>query len=344
MTGSDISDRARILLKTLVERHIQDGQPVGSRTLMEEAGLPVSAATIRNVMSDLEERGFLHSPHTSAGRVPTALGYRLFVDSLLQVKPLEEEALSVLRAELNPDKSTTELVQSASSLLANISSQAGLVTVPRQETNQLRQVEFLPLSGDRVLVILVINEREVQNRIIHTRRVFREEELREAASMVNQRFAGRPLEAVQQQILREMEDARSQIDSYLQAALDLANQALEAEKTEDEYVVTGESRLLGNATAEEMLKLRELFDAFEQKKDVLHLLERCSHAEGIQIFIGEEAGYEVFGDYSVVTASYSDGVQTLGVLGVIGPTRMAYERVIPIVDVTARMLSTALSS
>ena len=344
MTGSDISDRARILLKTLVERHIQDGQPVGSRTLMEEAGLPVSAATIRNVMSDLEERGFLHSPHTSAGRVPTALGYRLFVDSLLQVKPLEEEALSVLRAELNPDKSTTELVQSASSLLANISSQAGLVTVPRQETNQLRQVEFLPLSGDRVLVILVINEREVQNRIIHTRRVFREEELREAASMVNQRFAGRPLEAVQQQILREMEDARSQIDSYLQAALDLANQALEAEKTEDEYVVTGESRLLGNATAEEMLKLRELFDAFEQKKDVLHLLERCSHAEGIQIFIGEEAGYEVFGDYSVVTAPYSDGVQTLGVLGVIGPTRMAYERVIPIVDVTARMLSTALSS
>ncbi len=344
MTGSDISDRARILLKTLVERHIQDGQPVGSRTLMEEAGLPVSAATIRNVMSDLEERGFLHSPHTSAGRVPTALGYRLFVDSLLQVKPLEEEALSVLRAELNPDKSTTELVQSASSLLANISSQAGLVTVPRQETNQLRQVEFLPLSGDRVLVILVINEREVQNRIIHTRRVFREEELREAASMVNQRFAGRPLDAVQQQILREMEDARSQIDSYLQAALDLANQALEAEKTEDEYVVTGESRLLGNATAEEMLKLRELFDAFEQKKDVLHLLERCSHAEGIQIFIGEEAGYEVFGDYSVVTAPYSDGVQTLGVLGVIGPTRMAYERVIPIVDVTARMLSTALSS
>jgi heat-inducible transcriptional repressor len=344
MTGSDISERARFLLKTLVERHIQDGQPVGSRTLMEEAGLPVSAATIRNVMSDLEERGLLHSPHTSAGRVPTALGYRLFVDSLLQVKPLEQEALSVLRAELNPDKSTTELVQSASSLLATISSQAGLVTVPRQETNQLRQVEFLPLSGDRVLVILVINEREVQNRIIHTRRVFREEELREAASMVNQRFAGRPLESVQQQILREMEDARSQIDSYLQAALDLANQALDTETAEDEYVVAGESRLIGNATAEEMLKLRELFDAFERKKDVLHLLERCSHAEGVQIFIGEEAGYEVFGDYSVVTAPYSDGVQTLGVLGVIGPTRMAYERVIPIVDVTARMLSTALSS
>jgi heat-inducible transcriptional repressor len=343
MTSGDISDRARILLKTLVERHIRDGQPVGSRTLLEEAGLPVSAATIRNVMSDLEERGFLLSPHTSAGRVPTAMGYRLFVDSLLQVKPLEQEAISVLRSELNPDKSATELVQSASSLLSSITAQAGLVIVPRQEANQLRQVEFLPLSGDRVLVILVINEREVQNRIIHTRRAFSEEQLREAAAMVNQRFAGRPLYLVQEQILREMEEARSQIDSYLQAALDLASKALDQDENDEEYVVAGESRLLDNATAEEMLKLRELFDAFEQKKDVLHLLERCGNAQGVQIFIGEEAGHEVFGNYSVVTAPYSDGVQTLGVLGVIGPTRMAYERVIPIVDVTAKMLSSALA-
>ena len=343
MVTHTISDRASILLKTLVERHIRDGQPVGSRTLMEEAGLPVSAATIRNVMSDLEERGYLVSPHTSAGRIPTARGYRLFVDSLLQVQPLEAQAIKVLRNELNPDKSSTELVQSASSLLSSISAQAGLVTVPRQEANQLRQVEFLPLSGDRVLVILVINEREVQNRIIHTQRPFTEEQLREAANMVNQRFAGRPLNEVQQDILREMQDARAQIDSYLKAALDLASQALDQEETSEEYVVAGESRLLGNATAEEMLKLRELFDAFEQKKDLLHLLERCSHAAGVQVFIGEEAGYEVFGDYSVVTAPYSDGAQTLGVLGVIGPTRMAYERVIPIVDVTARMLSSALA-
>jgi len=344
MTSGDISDRARILLKTLVERHIKDGQPVGSRTLLEEAGLPVSAATIRHVMSDLEDRGFLHSPHTSAGRIPTAQGYRLFVDSLLQVRPLEQEAISVLRSELNPDKTATELVQTASSLLSNITAQAGLVTVPRPEASQLRQVEFLPLSGDRVLVILVINEREVQNRIIHTRRPFSEEQLREAAAMVNLRFAGRPLDRVQAQILREMEEARSQIDGYLQASLDLASKALDQEEGGEEYVVAGESRLLDNATAEEMLKLRELFDAFEQKKDVLHLLERCAHADGVQIFIGEEAGYEVFGDYSLVTAPYSDGVQTLGVLGVIGPTRMAYERVIPIVDLTSRMLSSALTS
>ena len=215
---AEISERARILLKTLVERHIRDGQPVGSRTLLEEAGLPVSAATIRNVMSDLEEKGYLHSPHTSAGRVPTALGYRLFVDTLLQVRPLDDEALSRMRAELNPDKSASDLVQTASALLSSITAQAGLVTVPRQEAHQLRQVEFLPLSGDRVLVILVINEREVQNRIIHTQRPFTEAQLRDAAAMVNQRFAGQPLRLVKECILREMEDARSRIDSYLQAS------------------------------------------------------------------------------------------------------------------------------
>jgi heat-inducible transcriptional repressor len=228
--------------------------------------------------------------------------------------------------------------------LSSITAQAGLVTVPRQDAHQLRQVEFLPLSGDRVLVILVTNEREVQNRIIHTRRPFTEQQLRDAAAMVNQRFAGQALDRVQQRILAEMQEARSQIDDYLEAALDLASKALDQEESVDEYVVAGESRLLGNATAEEMLKLRELFDAFEQKKDLLHLLERCTRADGVQICIGEEAGYEVFGDYSVVTAPYSDGLRTLGVLGVIGPTRMAYERVIPIVDVTARMLSSALSS
>lgn len=343
MTSDVISERASVLLKTLVESHIRDGQPVGSRTLVEQAGLPVSAATIRNVMSDLEDRGYLISPHTSAGRIPTAMGYRLFVDSLLQVQPLGQQAITAMRSELNPDKSATELVQSASSLLSSITAQAGLVTVPRQEPGQLRQVEFLPLSGDRVLVILVINEREVQNRIIHTQRAFTEEQLREAANMVNQRFAGRPLQEVQEQIVREMRDARSQIDGYMQDALDLANQALDQDEAEDEYLVAGESRLMDNATAGEMLKLRELFDAFEQKKDLLHLLERCSRADGVQVFIGEEAGYDVFGDYSVITAPYSDGAQTLGVLGVIGPTRMAYERVIPIVDLTARMLSSALA-
>lgn len=344
MAAGEISERASVLLKTLVEHHIRDGQPVGSGTLLKAAGLPVSAATIRNVMSDLEERGYLCSPHTSAGRIPTAAGYRLFVDTMLQVQPLEHQAVTTLREQLNPDKSATELVQSASSILSSITAQAGLVTVPRQEAHQLRQVEFLPLSGDRVLVILVTNEREVQNRIIHTQQPFSEEQLRAAAAMVNQRFAGQSLNLAKEQIVREMHEARATIDTYLESALDLASQALDQEEASEEYVMAGESQLIGNATAEEMLKLRDLFDTFEQKKDLLHLLERCTRADGIQIFIGEEAGYEVFGDYSVVTAPYHDGSRTLGVLGVIGPTRMAYERVIPIVDVTAKMLSSALTS
>ncbi|MFV0276725.1 MAG: heat-inducible transcriptional repressor HrcA [Parahaliea sp.] len=344
MTAPELSARARTLLKALVERHIRNGQPVGSHTLLAAAGLPVSAATVRNVMSDLEERGYLHSPHPSAGRVPTVMGYRLFVDQLLQIQPLENAALRTLREELHPDKSAGELVQSASNLVSAITAHAGLITVPRPETHQLRQVEFLPLSGSRVLVIMVVNEREVQNRIIHTERHFSDVELREAARLVNQRFAGQALVDVQTRILREMEEARSRIDTYLQTALNLASKALDqGEDGDDDCLVAGESRLLGNANAEELQRLRELFDAFEKKKDLLHLLERCSRADGVQIFIGDEAGYEVFGDYSVVTAPYSDGARTLGVVGVIGPTRMAYERVIPIVDVTARMLSSALS-
>ena len=343
MSNVDIPDRSLVLLKTLVERFISEGTPIGSAKLREVSGLSLSSATIRNVMSDLEERGYLHSPHTSAGRIPTSRGYRLFVDSLLKIRPLDEEAVSSIRSELNPDKTAAELVQSASAALATITSQAGVVTVPRRETNQLRQIEFLPLSDSRVLVILVINEKEVQNRIIHTQRTFTEDELRAAAEMVNHKYSGSLLSEVKSRIVSEMEETKNYIDDYLSSALELANQALNQETASDDYIVAGEAQLMGNASIEEMANLRELFDSFGKKRDLLHLLERCSQAEGVQIFIGEEAGYDVFGDYSVVTAPYSDGLHTVGVLGVIGPTRMAYERVIPIVDVTARMLSTALS-
>lgn len=344
--GDGVSDRARVLLKSLVERHIREGQPVGSKTLQQDAGLPVSSATVRNVMSDLEERGFITSPHTSAGRIPTAQGYRFFVESLLQVRPLDQQSLDSMRMKLNPDLPAAELAQSASSLLSSITDQAGLVIVPKRKMAALRQVEFLPLSDNRVLVILVINEREVQNRIIHTRRAFSEDELKQAAHMVNQRFAGRSLNEVKDAIVSAMEADRASIDGYMQASLDIAASAFESDDNSDQgdFVVAGESHLLGTAAVEEMDKLRGLFDAFQQKKDILHLLERSSQANGVQIFIGEEAGYEVFGDYSIVTAPYETGGQALGVLGVIGPTRMAYERVIPIVDVTAKMLSAALKS
>lgn len=343
--SNELSDRSGTLLRTLVALHIRDGNPIGSQTLREEAGLAVSPATIRNAMSDLEERGFLQSPHTSAGRVPTAQGYRFFVDTLLQVRDDPDDgALDVLRRELNPDRNTSELVQTASSMLSSITSQAGVVTVPRPTQQPLRQVEFLPLSGDRVLVILVINQREVQNRIIHTRRVFCEEELREAAAQINQRFAGQALAEVQEALDRELRAARSNIDEYLSATLDLAQRALADDANLQDYLIVGESRLFEGANPEELQRLQELFATLQSKQDLQHLLERCSEADGIKIYIGEEAGFPMLGDYSLITSPYGDGARTLGVLGVIGPTRMAYDRVIPIVDVTSRMLSAALAS
>ena len=343
MKESGLSGRATELLRTLVEMHIRDGQPVGSKSLHAESGLPVSTATIRNIMAELEDRGLLVSPHTSAGRIPTAQGYRFFVDSLLHIQTIDEAAVRALQGELNPNRSAKELVSAASNMLANITTQAGIVTVPRPDAHQLRQVEFLPLSENRVLVILVINEREVQNRIIELERPLTESQLKSAAELINQRYAGAELSDVKSQLLREMKEARSRIDGYMEAALDLANQALQSDPEDDDYVVAGENYLLGQASPEDMGKLRELFDAFERKRDLLELLDRSSRANGVQIFIGEEAGYDVFGDFSVITAPYAQGSKILGVLGVIGPTRMAYERVIPMVDVTARMLSAALS-
>jgi heat-inducible transcriptional repressor len=305
--------------------------------------MSVSTATIRNVMSDLEERGLLSSPHTSAGRIPTAQGYRLFVDSLLQTSPIDASALQALKHELNPNRTSSDLIASASNLLTQVTAQAGIVTVPRPTASQLRQIEFLPLSDSRVLVILVVNEREVQNRVIELSRPLSEEQLKVAADLINQRYAGNNLSEVKRMLVAEMADARARIDEQLEAALQIAKDAMEPEDAQEEYVVAGESRLVQQAGANDMNKLRELFDAFERKRDLVELLDRCSRADGIQIFIGEEAGYEVLGDYSVITAPYAQGTQPVGVLGVIGPTRMAYDRVIPLVDITARLLTAALS-
>jgi len=285
----------------------------------------------------------LSSPHTSAGRIPTAQGYRLFVDSLLQTSPIDASALQALKHELNPNRTSSDLIASASNLLTQVTAQAGIVTVPRPTASQLRQIEFLPLSDSRVLVILVVNEREVQNRVIELSRPLSEEQLKVAADLINQRYAGNNLSEVKRMLVAEMADARTRIDEQLEAALQVAKDAMEPEDAQEEYVVAGESRLIQQAGANDMDKLRELFDAFERKRDLVELLDRCSRADGIQIFIGEEAGYEVLGDYSVITAPYAQGTQPVGVLGVIGPTRMAYDRVIPLVDITARLLTAALS-
>ena len=324
-----------------MERYIREGQPVGSKILLEEAGLSVSTATVRNIMADLEDSGYIASPHTSSGRVPTARGYRLFVDSLITMQPLEGVDLQSLRDEMDPDKSTRELVESTSNLLSAITRQAGLVTLPRADAAVLRQVEFLPLAGQRVLVILVTNEREVQNRIIHTDREYGENELRRVANFINEKFVGKGLETVRAELLQQLQTDKDRIGALLQSSIDIAAQAFADEDDVSDYVLAGQGHLLGAAGPESMSRLRELFDAFQHKKDILHLMDRCVQADGVQIFIGEESGYDMLDEFSVITAPYQSGADTIGVLGVIGPTRMAYERVIPIVDITAKMLSAA---
>ncbi|MEM7218220.1 MAG: heat-inducible transcriptional repressor HrcA [Pseudomonadota bacterium] len=333
-----LPDRAQTLLKVLIERYLDDGAPVASKTLAQTPGVAVSPATVRNIMADLEARGFVQSPHTSAGKVPTVPGLRLFVDSLLSVQPLTAARVKALRTGLSPDLSANELVDSASRLVAQLTSMAGVVTLPRFEVAELRQIEFLPLSGDRVLVILVINDREVQNRVIHTTRDYSQAELNAAANYINANFAGNSLQHTREALHRSMQEDKDEMTDILQAAVDLAGPALEEEEAESDYRMTGEQNLL----QPDPDLMQKMFEAFAEKGRILHLLDRCLDSDGVQLFIGEESGYRLLGDMSLIASSYEINGQVAGVLGVIGPTRMAYKDVIPIVDVTARLLGAAI--
>ena len=338
-----LNERTQHLLKALVERYIRDGQPVGSRTLARDAGLDLSPATVRNVMADLEELGYLHSPHTSAGRVPTARGYRLFIDALLNLRPLDDREVETLRRRIDqPVQNSAELARSVSDLLSGVTQLAGIVMLPRRNVVTLRHVEFLALSENRVLVILVLNTQEVQNRIIQTRRPYGAAELQQAAHYLNEQFTGRDIQQVREALLRDLRETRDSLDRLMQAVVEMAEQTFETEPVGEDYVVAGQTHLMQYADLSDLDKLRQLFEAFNHKRDLLHLFDQCLHAEGVQIFIGEEAGFEVLEGCSVVTAPYTVAGQVLGVLGVIGPTRMAYDRVIPVVDVTARLLAAAL--
>ena len=337
-----LSERAQVMLRALIERYERDGQPVGSRTLAREAGLELSPATIRNVMSDLEELGFVASPHTSAGRVPTVQGYRFFVDTLLSVQPLDLNSLEQMRLQLESERESRDLVESASGLLSGITQLAGVVTLPKHEHALFKRVEFMPLSGNRVLAILVTGEDEVENRILTAEKRHSPAELQQASNYLNELFAGKELEDVRETLLREMQETRSSMNSMMVTAMQMADQVLERNRSED-FVMAGQTNLMGFQELCDIDKLRKLFDAFQQKRDILHLLDQCVHGEGIQIFIGEESGYGMLDECSMVTAPYTVGGRILGVLGVIGPTRMAYDRVIPIVDATARLLGAALN-
>ncbi len=340
-----LNQRSELLLKTLIERYIMDGQPVASRALATHTGLDLSPATIRNVMADLEELGLIRSPHTSAGRIPTALGYRVFVDTLLKVRPLGESEMRRMQGEFANDYNPQHLMESASSLLSQVTRLAGIVTVPRQEQTSLRQIEFLALSDHRVLVILVTQDGRVHNRVITANRRYSAAELVEAANYFNDTYSTRSLSEVKRMLLREMEKDNDAMQRAMATAMQMARGLLtDHEDQEADLVVSGESYLMQIPELGNIDKLRKLFDAFSTKRDLLHLLDQSLRAEGMQIFIGGESGYQALEECSVVTAPYRVDGQIVGTLGVIGPTRMAYEHVIPIVDMTARLLGGALSA
>ncbi|MEP6634501.1 MAG: heat-inducible transcriptional repressor HrcA [Luteimonas sp.] len=339
---ANLDPRARQLLRTLIARHIRDGEPVGSQTLARHAGLDVSPATIRNILVDLEELGLLAAPHTSAGRVPTTQGYRVFVDSLLQLKPLPDGELARLRSELPAGSGTQTLLGNASELVSAMTHFVGVVSVPKREQFAFRHIDFVPLDGNRVMAILVFADNDVQNRIIQTRRAYDSGELERVANYLNGQFAGRPLADIRATLLHEMRAARSEMETLLAHTVEIAEQVLAP--TGDDLLVAGQTRLIGVQDLSDLDRLRELFEAFASKREILQLLERTVRAPGVRIFIGEETGLAPLEGISLVTAPYIAGGQVLGVLGVIGPTRMAYERVIPVVQAAADVLGAAFEA
>lgn len=331
--------RAQTLLKTLIERYIADGQPVGSRTLSKYSGLDLSAATVRNVMADLEELGLITSPHTSAGRIPTPRGYRLFVDTLLTVQPLQFHA-GELQGRITADQPQRVLAHAAQ-VLSSLSNFAGVVMTPRR-ASVFGQIEFLRLSDRRLLLILVTPEGDVQNRILHVARDYTPSQLTEAANYINQNFAGLDLGEVQRRLTRELAALRDDISVLMQRAVEAGSEALN--EPGETVMVSGERNLLGATDlSADMQRLRRLFELFEHKTSLAQLLDASSRAQGVQIFIGGESALVPMEELSVVTAPYEVDGRVVGTLGVVGPTRMAYERVIPIVDITAKLVSTALA-
>jgi heat-inducible transcriptional repressor len=330
-----LDDRAKLLLKALVERYIADGQPIGSRTLSRASGLELSPATIRNVMSDLEELGLIASPHTSAGRIPTARGYRLFVDTMLTVQQGQFATQS-----LAPDQ-PQKVISNAANLLSSLSSFVGVVMSPRR-SSVFRQIEFLRLSERRLLVIIVSPEGDVQNRVIFTEQDYTQDQLVEAANYLNANYKGLTIEQVRERLKNEVETLRTEIATLMQAAVAASSDAMS--DTKDEVVISGERNLLAVTDfSSDMGHLRRAFDLFEEKAQLMRLLDIAGQAEGVRIFIGGESKVVPFEDLSIVSAPYEVDGQIVGTLGVIGPTRMHYDRMIQIVDITSKLVSNALS-
>ncbi len=338
----ELDERARLLLRHLINSYTRDGHPVGSKNLVRLSGLDVSPATVRNIMARLEEMGLVESPHTSAGRVPTQAGYRLFIDSLLEVDNLAASAQQTISRSLDTDKTSTDLIHSAGEILSRITHLAGIVSLTHTGPAEVRHIEFMRLSERRVLVILVINQDEVHNKVIQVDRDYTDIELHNAAQKLLHYLHGRSFENARKHLLEELAEVRSDVDEITQKVLDAMQDVCEL--NEHELVTSGEANLLQYAELSDINKLRDLFNVFNEKTDLLKLLDGCTMAEGVEIFIGSESGYSVLSNCSVVGAPYHVKGDIVGVLGVIGPTRIDYQRVIPVVDITAKLLTSALNT
>ena len=342
----EIGEREQQIFRLLVEQYIQEGTPVGSRTLSKMPGVSVSAASVRNVLGDLEEIGLLAAPHTSAGRVPTCDGFRLFVDTMLEVQPIVDADIDVLKNKLTPDQDDKSLLKHATTYLSGFTNMAGVVTLPKRGATIFRQIEFLPLSEHRVLVILVVNEKNVQNRILTLDRDYTSSELQEMANFLNQQYAGRDLVSVRDMVRTELEKTRESMNEQMQHMISMAGRVFDNDDDsgDEDVIVAGQTNLMNFSELSNVENLRDLFDAFAEKRDIYHVLERCISADGVQIFIGQESGYDLLDMCSLVTSTYEVNGDVVGILGVVGPTRMAYDRVVPVVDVTSKLVSAALNS
>lgn len=339
MTEAVLNERAQHLLKTLVQYYIREGQPVGSSTLLKESRLELSSATVRNVIADLERLGLVQSPHTSAGRIPTVEGYRMFIDNLLTVQPMEDRDVERLKEQFDPTADTKVLVESASSMLSALTRMAGVVMLPNREQLQIKHIEFLPLSDKRVLAIMVFEKGEVQNRIIYLEKNYSQQELVHISNCLNAELVGKDISVVRKSLLNQMREAKESMNRIMLNAIEMAQKVFDTDETgKHDFVMAGESNLMKYEDMADITRLRQLFEAFDEKRGILQLLDKSLNAPGIQIFIGSESGYHALDDCSVITTPYSDGENVLGSLGIIGPTRMAYDQVIPIVDVTAKLL------
>lgn len=339
----ELDERAQVLLRQLINSYTRDAQPVGSKNLAKLSGLDVSSATIRNIMARLEDMGLVDSPHTSAGRIPTAAGYRFFIDSLLEVGDLGNAAKQAISQSFSSDKTSTDLIHSAGEILSRVTHLAGIVTLSHTAPVEVRHIEFMKLSERRILVILVINQDEVHNKVIHVERDYSEIELHRAAQTLSRYLIGRSFESARKVLLDELSELRSDVNDIMQTVL-AAMEDVCSMSSNDDLMTSGESNLLEYAELSDINKLRELFNVFNEKTDLLRLLDGCTSAEGVEIFIGSESGYSVLSDCAVVGAPYHVEGEIVGVLGVVGPTRIAYDQVIPVVDITAKLLTSALNT